>query len=52
MLRYSVRQGGNPNELPKVYYCSCEEDYIKYFDIISEDILKLNNCAIWYKTII
>ncbi len=49
MLRYSVRQGMNPNELPKVYYCSGTADAGKYFDKISEEILKLNNCAIWYK---
>lgn len=49
MLRYSARQGAAPHNLPKVYYCSCASDDKKYFDMISEEVLELSNCTVWYK---
>ncbi len=47
MLQYKTRRDVSPQGKPKVYF-SCIEEDLKYFDSISEDILKINDCAIWY----
>lgn len=48
MLRYKTRGESDPQGLPKVYFCCHPSDFSKYFDTISDEILKRQNCAIWY----
>ncbi len=49
MLKYLLRQGAKPADLPKVYYCSCAEDMERHFEKITSEILQLKNCVIWYR---
>ncbi len=39
----------NPNGKPKVYFCCHKEDFEKFFESISDEILSLQNCTVWYK---
>lgn len=48
-LRYKTRGGSSPQGKPKVYFCCHPEDFGKYFEPVSEEILALQNCAIWYQ---
>ncbi len=34
---------------PRVYFCCHSEDFEKYFQAVSDEILELQSCAIWYK---
>lgn len=47
-LRCKVR-GNSPQGKPRVYFCCHEEDFSKYFEKISEEILNKHSCAIWYR---
>lgn len=47
-LRYKVR-GNSPQGKPRVYFCCHKDDFEKYFEEISEDILNIQSCAIWYR---
>lgn len=48
ILRFKTRSNTNPQGKPKVYFCAPPEDYSKYFDIISEEILSKQNCSVWF----
>ena len=47
-LKYKTRGMSNPKGKPRVYFCCHEEDFERYFEPVSEEILKKQNCAIWY----
>ena len=47
MLQYKTRRNVSPKGKPRVYF-ACYGDDFKYFDSISEEILKINDCAIWF----
>lgn len=47
-LRYKVR-GNSPQGKPRVYFCCHKEDFPKYFEKLSEEILNIQPCAIWYR---
>ena len=49
ILLYKTRGNSLPNNKPKVYFCSYEEDFGRYFEEISKDILDKQNCVIYYK---
>ena len=47
-LRYKVR-GDSPQGKTRVYFCCHKDDFSKYFNQISEEILRLQPCALWYR---
>lgn len=48
-LKYIKRNPGLLKDLQKVFFCSIEEDRIRYFDEISSDLFELqNNLSVWY----
>ncbi len=47
-LQYKTRGQMNPQGKPKVYFCCHPKDFNAYFRSISDDILKISNCSIWY----
>ena len=47
-LQYKTRGDSNPKGKPKVYFCCHPEDFDKYFEKISQELLAEQNCAIWY----
>ena len=47
-LNYKTRGNSNPQGKPRVYFTCHPEDFAKYFETISEEILEKQNCAIYY----
>lgn len=45
---YKTRANSTPHGKPKVYFCCHPKDFKKYFDTISNDILDISNCSVWY----
>ena len=52
MSNFSYKTIGNSNSQgkPKVYFCCHSLDFEKYFEVISKEIFRFQNCAIWYRT--
>lgn len=48
MLAYKTRGTENPKGKPKVFFCCHPKDFDTYFEKISAEILKRENCAVWY----
>lgn len=49
-LKYKTRGNSSPKGKPKVYFCCHEEDFNRYFETLSNEILAKQNCAIWYNS--
>ncbi len=47
-LKYKTRGNSSPQGKPRVYFCCHPEDFNKYFESISDEILAKQNCAFWY----
>ncbi len=47
-LKFKTRGKSTPQGKQKVYFSCHPEDFSKYFDMVSKDILDKQNCAIWY----
>lgn len=47
-LKYKTRGNSSPQGKPRVYFCCHPDDFGKYFELISNEILEKQNCAIWY----
>lgn len=47
-IKYKTRGMINPQGLPKVYFSCHPEDFERYFEVISDEILKKQNCAVFY----
>ena len=47
-LKYKTRGNSSPQGKPRVYFCCLPEEFNKYFESISDEILVKQNCAIWY----
>lgn len=45
---FKTKGNGTPKGKPRVYFTSYPDDFNKYFNSISEDILSKQNCAIYY----
>lgn len=45
---YRTRGQSSPQGKPKVYFCCHKEDFAPFFETISQEILELQNCAVWY----
>lgn len=46
--KFKTRDNGNPQGKPNVFFCSHPEDFDSVFERISNEVLELQNCAIWY----
>ena len=49
VLKYKTRGNVSPKGKAKVYFCCHEKDFDRYFDIISDELLELCSCSVWYK---
>ena len=47
-IKFKVRQGASPQGKPRVYFSCHKKDFKRYFDDITDKILKTHNCAIYY----
>ena len=47
-LTYKTRGESSPQGKPRVYFCCHPKDFGRFFESISNDILKEQNCAVWY----
>ena len=47
-MKWKTRNGVSPQKLAKVYICCRPEDFADCFPAVADDILKLQNCALWY----
>lgn len=52
MSKLSVKTRGNssPQGKPRVFFSCHPEDFNDCFEVLSEEILKTQNCAIWYES--
>ena len=48
VLKHKTRGMVTPQGKQKVYFCCHPADFALYFDKISDEILKKQNCAVWY----
>ncbi len=48
-LKYKTRGNTSPQGKPGVYFCCHPEDFKKYFESVSDEILEKQNCSVWYK---
>lgn len=46
--KYKTRDNGNPQGKPNVFFCSHPEDFDSVFERISNEVLEMQNCSIWY----
>ena len=46
-LKYKAK-GNSPKGKSKVYFCCHEDDFEKYFESISNEVLSICDCAVWY----
>ncbi len=47
-LKFKTRGESSPQGKQKVYFCCHTEDFAKFFDSISKEILDKQNCSVWY----
>ena len=47
-LAYLTRGNQNPQDKPKIYFSAHPDDYEKYLRKISDEILEVIDCAVWY----
>lgn len=48
IIKYKTRNMSAPKGKPKVFFSCHPDDFNDAFPLISEDILDVSNCAIWY----
>ena len=48
-FRYKTRGMTSPQGKAKVYFCCHPEDFSSYFPMISDEILRYQNCAVSYR---
>ena len=49
MLNYRTLGNSTPEAKPKVFFTCHPDDFELYFEAVSDDILNIENCAIWYE---
>lgn len=47
-FKYKTRGNSSPQGKPRVYFCCHHEDFDRYFESVSDEILAKQNCAVWY----
>ena len=48
ILACKTRGDASPQGKPRVYFCCHPADFSQYFEPISEEVLRLQNCALYY----
>lgn len=48
-LKYKTRGMANPKGKPRIFFMCFSQDFEKYFEVISEEILAKQDVSIWYK---
>lgn len=48
VVNYKTQNDTTPQGKPRVYFCCHPEDFDKYFETISKEILEKQNYAVWY----
>ena len=48
-IRFKTNGNSSPQGKPRVYFCCHPDDFTKYFEDISDEILLIQNCAVWYR---
>ncbi len=48
-LKYKTRGNSNPQGKSRVYFCCHKDDFDMYFESVSNELLSMQNCVIWYK---
>lgn len=49
-MQYKTRGMSSPQGKARVYFCCHPQDFEVYFDSVSDEILNIQNCAIWFDT--
>ena len=49
-LQYKTRDMANPGGKPKVWFACHPEDFESSFELLTNDILAISKCTIWYDT--
>lgn len=47
-LKYKTNEMGDPQGKPKVYFACHPDDFAGAFPLLSDDILEISDCAVWY----
>ena len=47
-LKYKARGNSSPHGKPRVYFCCHPEDFEVYFQSVTDEILAMQNCTVWY----
>jgi len=47
--KYKTRGQSSAQGKPRVYFCCHHDDFDEYFDSISDSLLKISDCAIYYR---
>ena len=47
-FQHKTRWGSEPHGKTKVYFCGRDKDFNRFFKSVSDDILKTQDCAVWY----
>ena len=47
-MKHKTRGTSSPQGKPRVYFTCHPDDFEKYFEPVSDEILSLQNCAIYY----
>ncbi len=50
VLQYKTRGNTTPQGKPRVFFTCHPADFENVFELLTNDILELQNCAIWYET--
>ena len=48
-LSYKTRNNVSPSGKPKVYFCCHPDDFDIYFESISDELLDIQSCSVWYR---
>ena len=48
-LKWITRGDVPPHKKSRVYFCCHESDFDAYFESVTQDLLRLTDCAIWYR---
>lgn len=47
-LKYKTRAGEEPHKKPSVFFSCHQDDFDRYFTLVTDQVLETVNCCIWY----
>ena len=48
-LKFKTRSNLSPQGKPRIYFCCHKDDFKKYFKSVTDEVLNLFDCAVWYR---